>query len=154
MQMTKEHPDLRNNAIMLAWAISKDLKNITPSAFIESVWVWKQLGDAVEYLLSFACDDWSEIKGTCQELESKDFPACLPYLDPAFQVHERWRGFVKAVAEAEGVTRVVTKDQLPEDARKKFIPYVTKEQYAANGYEKGFLQRKKQLFGSPITILA
>ncbi len=153
MQMTKNHPDLRHDAMMLAWAISKELKNISPSDFIESVCFWKQLGDAVEYLLSFACDDWPEIEGTCQELESKEFPACLPYLNPALQINKRWQEFVKGVAEAEGVAEVATKDQLPDDARKKFIPHVSKEQYAAIGHENEFLQNKKQWLKPPVTIL-
>lgn len=152
--MTKNHLDLRHDAAMLAWAISRELKNISPSDFIESVWFWKQLGDGVEYLLSFACDDWPEIEGTCQELESKEFPACFPYLDPALQIHERWQEFVKGVSEAEGVAAIVaTKDLLPDVERKKFIPHVSKEQYAAIGHDNEFLQKKKQWLKPPVTIL-
>lgn len=32
--MTKNHLDLRHDAAMLAWAISRELKNISPSDFI------------------------------------------------------------------------------------------------------------------------
>jgi hypothetical protein len=151
--MTKSYPDLRHDAMMLAWAISTELKNIRPDDFIESAWAWKQLGDGIQYLLSFACDDWSEIEGTCQELESKDFPACFPSLDSAFQIHKKWQNFVKKVSKAEGVDALTTKDMLPSEEREKLIPNLSREQFASAGYRNGYLKRKYYMRNHSITIL-
>lgn len=130
----QQYQEIRQEAASLAWLLSGEVKKIDGVNAIFVADRIKAVGEAINYLLAIACDDWSNVSGFCAEIEDLGLPAFLNELDST--VTSRWSLWVHKVAKAEGKGAPVAKKAKP-------VSRQCKESYIMNGLELGYLRTKR-----------
>lgn len=133
MTDNQQHQEIRQEAVSLAWLLSGEIKSIDAVNAIFVADRIKSVGEAINYLLAIACDDWSNVTGFCAEIESLSLPAFLSELDD--NTGARWNSFVHKVAKAEGKGAPLAKSVKPTSK-------LCRESYIMNGLELGHLKQK------------
>lgn len=138
--VNQNYSEIRNAAARLAWVLSGEIKNINARNSVFLADKVNLVGEAVNYLLSIACDDWSEIKGTTAEIDALGLSSIICDFDE-YGVGDRWHSFIKMVADEEGCAVPCAKEHDP-------LPTVSKELFISIGIDLGYLSRQKKLIGN------
>lgn len=139
-QNYKNYSEIRNAAARLAWVLSRELQHINARNSVFLAGKVNLVGEAVNYLLSIVCDDWSEIKGTTAEIDALGLSSIICDFDEC-GVGNRWHSFIKMVADEEGCAVPDVKEYVP-------LPTLTKESFTAIGIHLGYLGHQKKVFGN------
>lgn len=136
--MNENHSEIRNTAAKLAWALSREIKVINARNSVFLADKISLIGEAVEYLLSVVCDDWSQINGMTNEIHNLGLSSIICEFEKD-NVSNLWHNFIKIVADEEGCD-IPNKKHIP-------LPTVSKDLFITIGLDLGYLGRHKKILG-------